>query len=86
MPDSTTEKLFRALVVGGAMLSFTACSTPAQQKTKAAPASKTEKADNCDALCSGGQGGELFCPDPSQNGTENCCWLMAQRHPCCGDP
>jgi hypothetical protein len=85
MSDSTTQKLFRALVVGGAMLSLTACSTPASQNTESkAPPAKSEQLD-CDKICSGGEDRERFCPDETNGGVENCCWLMVQRHPCCGE-
>jgi hypothetical protein len=82
MPDSTTEKLFRALVLGGAMLSLSACSTTESNKTEEqAPPAESEQL-NCDTICSGEKGRERFCPDPI-NAIENCCWLMTQLHPCC---
>lgn len=89
MADSSMEKLFKALVIGGAMLSVSACSTTSPQKPEAkppAPEAKAPepaaKAPGCDEICTGPVGRDRVCPDP-ESGLENCCWLMARLHPCC---
>ena len=94
MSESTTEKLFRALVMGGAMLSLSACSTTSSNQPETqtpAPQTQPTKAPdpqalptNCDEICDGPKGRERVCPDP-MIGADNCCWLMGELHPCCDE-
>ena len=84
------DKLYKSLVVGGAMLATSCAATdtttrsapePAPAAAQAAEAPKAE-ADNCSEVCSNMEGSEVICPDPATGGT-NCCWLMSEPHPCC---
>jgi hypothetical protein len=81
----TFDKLYKALVIGGAALTLGACggatSTSAAKPAKAKPA-KPELA-SCETICSG-EGREMFCPMPK--GGNNCCWLMSPPHRCCPKP
>jgi hypothetical protein len=39
---------------------------------------------NCEELCDTlTPDGESICPDPNNEGTQNCCWLMIPKHECC---
>ena len=65
------------------MLSLSACSTPSKKATPEEPRPTKTQQLNCEELCEG-TGRGAICPDP-QTGATNCCWLMAQLHPCCED-
>ncbi|MGB0592210.1 MAG: hypothetical protein ACPGU1_21205 [Myxococcota bacterium] len=88
------EKLYKSLVVSGAML-VSSCATtgdagkaeptaPVEPSpvTAAAPA-EAEAALDCATLCQG-EGRDAACPDPNNGDMSNCCWLMGPEiHPCC---
>ena len=57
--------------------------TEQPSETIAPKAKDNDASVNCDEVCSGGNGREQICPDPTQDDIENCCWLMVQRHECC---
>ena len=89
------ETLFQALVIGGSMIGGGCASKtvpPVDAKVTVNTEQKqpetqenNEKLD-CKSLCeSPNLGRESICPDPGQDGVSNCCWLMAQQHPCCGE-
>jgi len=88
------EKLFSAVVLGGSLLAGgcakkateSSPETPPAETTKTTetpPADGAEAAVDCEKICTTGDGREVFCPDPSNNDIENCCWLMVKRHECC---
>jgi len=62
------SKLYKALVVGGAMLTVGCATTPAAPKQA------------CSEVCKG-SGMRMFCPTPGGS-RMNCCWL-SNPHPCC---
>lgn len=75
------DKLYRSLVVSGAML-VTSCGAPVES-TRAEQRPKISEPD-CASLCTGPPGRESFCPDPNNEGVINCCWLMGpEQHACC---
>ena len=89
------DKLYKSLVVSGALLVGSCASTGETRKsdsqpapepapvTEAAPAEAEPKLD-CAAVCEPKTGAETFCPDPNNKGISNCCWLMVpESHPCC---
>ncbi len=86
------ERFYKILVVGGALLNA-GCGANPGTEPKTQRESKSEGAKKgvanptlaeCAKICSGTPENGLICPDPSQDGLENCCWLMpAERHPCC---
>ena len=88
-PIIDLRKLYKTLVVGGAMLSL-GC-TPATKQTGSKEAAKEAAKEQpaktkCSDICRTENTGERFCPDP-QTGTENCCWLMSSANqPCCDTP
>jgi len=80
------ETLFKVVVVGGSVLAGGCASKTASTSTQqpaVQPTDTTEVAVDCDAICTGPEGRERFCPDPSNEGIENCCWLMTRPHECC---
>ncbi len=92
---TTFDKLYKSLVVSGALLVSSCASTGDKRKadspppnepapvTEAAPAESEPKLD-CAALCEPKTGPETFCPDPNNGDMSNCCWLMVpELHPCC---
>ena len=78
---TTFDKLYKSLVVSGALLA-SSCAGPAElSKVESTP--PTLDLD-CAALCSPHTEAERFCPDPNNDGVNNCCWLMLpEQHPCC---
>lgn len=80
------EKLFKVLVVSGSVMvggcaAKNAGTSPAD--TPGISKARTEKLD-CEALCDEPNNGRgSVCPDPSSPGSQNCCWLMLERHECC---
>ena len=38
----------------------------------------------CEEICDGPPGRGRNCPDPELD-LQNCCWLMANPHPCCDE-
>ncbi len=83
------EKLFKVIVLGGSVIAGgcapkTGSTPPAPDTTKAATKATDKDAVDCEKVCSGPEGRERFCPDPNQDGSENCCWLMGpEQHACC---
>tara|TARA_B100000530_G_scaffold252741_1_gene166662 strand:+ start:587 stop:871 length:285 start_codon:yes stop_codon:yes gene_type:complete len=88
------EKLYKSLVVSGALL-VSSCATtgdagkseasasPEPAPVTAAAPPEAEAALNCEVVCDG-QGREATCPDPNNDDISNCCWLMGpELHPCC---
>ncbi len=76
------DKLYKALVVGGAALTLGACASTAPE-VKTVPASEKP----CSEVCKG-EGTGRFCPS-TEDGLkpDNCCWLMPRpRHRCCPQP
>lgn len=90
------DKLYKSLVMSGTLL-VSSCAAPGAAVTSDAPApaepkpapvttaAEPEEPLDCKSLCSGLGDDNAVCPDPS-DGVENCCWLMAKKHPCCSDP
>ena len=82
------EKLFKVVVLGGSVIAG-GCAPkipPAPDTTKAATKTTDENAVDCEKVCDGPEGRGRFCPDPNQNGSENCCWLMGpELHECCSE-
>lgn len=85
------DRLFRAIVLGGG-LAATGC-TPTQVSTPASPspsqsgpskAAPAKVETKCATICDYGQR-EVLCPDTMMDNAMNCCWLMAERHPCCDE-
>ena len=78
---TTFDKLYKSLVVSGAMLAGSCAATGDLREAQATqPAADLD----CAALCSPQTEAERFCPDPNNDGVTNCCWLMVpEQHPCC---
>ena len=86
------DRLFHAIVLGSG-LAVTGCHPAAVRPTQpntpvepeatetSAPASNPGGLD-CKSLCNY-ETSEVLCPDSNLDEAMNCCWLMAQRHPCC---
>ena len=73
-------RLYKALVLGGAMLT-TGCATGATETKRAAgPTGEPKAANDCNKICKG-SGMSRFCPTLDGK-SANCCWLSNQ-HPCC---
>jgi hypothetical protein len=78
---TTFETLYKSLVVSGALLAGSCAGTTGLAKV--APTSPSLDLD-CATLCSPHTEAERFCPDPNNDGVNNCCWLMVpEQHPCC---
>ena len=76
----TFDKLYKSLVVSGAFLA-SSCATTSQVTETPSPSEL-----DCAALCSPQTEAERFCPDPNNDGVNNCCWLMVpDKHPCCAE-
>ena len=84
----TFDKLYKSLVVGGAMLAGSCAATDGATRTMPEPVSaevtvaQADDAQRCDDICETLSGGEVNCPD-IETGTTNCCWLMSKPHPSC---
>ena len=84
----TFDKLYKSLVVGGAMLAGSCAATDGAARTVLEPVAaeatepQADNAQSCDAVCETLGGGEVICPD-TETGATNCCWLMSKPHPCC---
>ena len=90
------DKLYKTLVVGGALLAGACASDRDTRKAEAtptkepapvsapAPAEPAAPDQDCAAICSAETDDNKACPDPNNDGAMNCCWLMVpERHPCC---
>jgi hypothetical protein len=90
------DKLYKSLVMSGTLL-VSSCATPGAVGTSDSPAptepkpvtqttvAEPEEPLDCKSLCSDLGDDNAVCPDP-KDGVENCCWLMAKKHPCCSAP
>ena len=88
------DKLYKSLVVSGALLVSSCATTGDAGKSEVAappePAPmaavalvEAEPAIDCASVCDG-EGREAVCPDPNNGDASNCCWLMGpEMHPCC---
>ena len=77
------EKLYKALVVGGAALTIGGCASTGAS----VEAERRVNPTDCNSVCTN-SGMAMFCPDPHQAKKNikqmNCCWLMPHpRHACC---
>ena len=94
------DKLFKVVVLGGSVIAGgcapKASPTPdtvkaATKTTEESPkedeeANKNEGTVDCEKVCDGPEGRERTCPDPNNDGFENCCWLMGPKlHGCCSE-
>ena len=89
------QRLYKSLVVGGALMvgacnstgKKQACPVEPSPPLKTQPAEKkasVEKGPDCLSICENTDSAAgIFCPDPSQDAAMNCCWLMTTQHPCC---
>lgn len=83
------ERLFTALVMGGSLMAGgCGAKAPTASERPAGTDAEAQRATaDCEEICTypaaDSSAREVFCPDTSMEGAENCCWLMQEVHPCC---
>ncbi|MEC8022998.1 MAG: hypothetical protein VX223_03640 [Myxococcota bacterium] len=64
----------------------TPAKTTSTESSKSGLSDKAKSKLDCATLCDyPTAGSEVLCPDTAMGDEMNCCWLMAERHPCCDE-